>query len=143
MYWEVAQMVPITNETGFAELDKRRRELGMSRAAVARLAGVSEPTVTRILTDKEAGPTLPVMCAIAAALRVEIRLGETIKFASVVDADVYRTERARKKAVRLVSGLQGSMGLESQAVDSQTLNKMIDRTTIELLAGSKRKLWED
>ena len=46
-------MAPMVHETRFAELEKRRRELGMSRAVVAKLAGVSEPTVTRILTNKE------------------------------------------------------------------------------------------
>jgi hypothetical protein len=35
------------------------------------------------------------------------------------------------------------MGLEAQAVDSETVARTVDRTMIELLAKSKRKLWED
>ena len=136
-------MAPTVCETRFADLDRRRRELGMSRAAVAKLAGVSTPTVTRILTNKEKAPTFPVIRAIAAALGVEIRLGEEITVAPMIDADNYRKQRARAKAVRLVHRVQGSMGLEAQAADSRTVGKMVDRTMIELLAGSRRKLWED
>jgi transcriptional regulator with XRE-family HTH domain len=136
-------MTLITHEIRFADLEKRRKELGMSRAAVAKRAGVSEPTVTRILTDREAAPTLPVVRAITAALRVEIRLGDTIGFHPLVDVDDYRQEQARAKAIRLVHRVQGSMALESQAVDSATVERMVDRTIIDLLAGSKRKLWED
>jgi transcriptional regulator with XRE-family HTH domain len=136
-------MAPMVCETQFARLDSRRRELGMSRATLARLAGVSQPTVTRILMGKERAPTLPVIRAIAAALQVEIRLGEQIAVVPLIDADDYRRQRARAKAVCLVHRLQGSMGLEAQAVDSQIVDRMVDRTMIELLAGSKRKLWED
>jgi transcriptional regulator with XRE-family HTH domain len=136
-------MLARTTTIEFAHLEKRRRELGMSRAAVARLSGVSEPTVARVLTDRERAPTLPVIQAIAAALRVEIRLGESFKIASLIDADDYRRQRAKAKAIRLIHRLQGSMGLEAQAVDVKTVEKMVERTITELLAGSKRKLWED
>ncbi len=114
----------------------------MPRAVVARLAGVSEPTVTRVLTNK-AAPELRVIRAIAVALKVEVRVGEEITVVPRMDADDYRTQRAEAKAVRIVENVQGSMGLEAQAVDARTVQKMVQRTIHELLAGSKRKLWED
>ena len=131
------------HEMQFAQLDQHRRELGMSRAVVAKLAGVSEPTVTRVLTSKERAPTFPVIRAIAMALQVEIRVGDEISVDPLIDPDDCRKQRARAKAIQLVQRLQGSMGLEAQAVDSTTIDKMVDRTMIQLLAGSKRKLWED
>jgi transcriptional regulator with XRE-family HTH domain len=126
-----------------SELEKRRIELGMPRAVLAKLARVSAPTVTRILRNRETAPKLPVIRAIAVALKVEIRLGETSEVFPRVDAYEYREQRARIKAIRLVHGVQGSMGLEAQAVSAATVNRMVDQTVHELLAGSKRKLWED
>jgi hypothetical protein len=37
--------------------------------------------------------------------------------------------------------VQGTSGLEAQAVDREALEQMIRRTTHELLAGPKRRLW--
>jgi DNA-binding XRE family transcriptional regulator len=125
-----------------SQLEKRRLELGMPRGVVAKLASVSEPTVTRIFTNK-AAPELRVIRAIAIVLKVEVRVAEEITVVSRMDADDYRKQRAKIKAARLVQNIQGSMGLEAQAVDVRTVAKMVERTVHELLAGSKRKLWED
>ncbi len=114
----------------------------MPRGVVAKLASVSEPTVTRIFTNK-AAPELRVIRAIAIVLKVEVRVAEEITVVSRMDADDYRKQRAKIKAARLVQNIQGSMGLEAQAVDVRTVAKMVERTVHELLAGSKRKLWED
>jgi transcriptional regulator with XRE-family HTH domain len=128
---------------GAACMDDRRKRLGMSRALVASRSGVSLPTVTRILTGKETAPSLPKVQAIAAALGVSLHAGAVVRVEEDLDAEEFRRRQALAKARRLVRIVQGTMGLESQAVDARTLHEMIERTTKDLLAGPRRRLWED
>ena len=120
-----------------SQLELRRHQLGMSRPAVARRSGVSFPTVERILSGKEKNPGFANVQAIAAALGVEIHFQEP------QTAQDFRRVQATAKATRLARMVQGTMGLEAQAVDAETLRGMIDQTTSELLAGSNRKLWDE
>ena len=83
-------------------------------------------------------PTFPVIRAIAVALQVEIRVGEEISVDPLIDPDDCRKQRAWAKAIQLVQRLQGSMGLEAQAVDSTTIDKMVDRTMIQLFGRLRR-----
>jgi transcriptional regulator with XRE-family HTH domain len=124
-------------------LDERRKRLGMSRAILARRARVSQPTVTRILTGKESAPYLSNVQAIAAALGVSLIVGANFSVVEDVDVNDFRRRQALEKARRLNSMIQGTMGLESQAVDERALEEMLKRTVQDLLAGSRRRLWED
>lgn len=136
-------MIATRTPSAYAALDDRRKRLGMSRAIVASRSGVRLPTVTRLLTGKEAAPSLPNVQAIAAALGVSLRAGAVVRIEEDVDAEEFRRRQALTKARRLVRMVQGTMGLESQAVDARTLNELTERTVRELLAGPKRRLWED
>jgi transcriptional regulator with XRE-family HTH domain len=121
----------------FAEMEARRRALRMSRPALARRSGVSLPTVNRILSGKHEAPTLPVLTAIAEALGMELRLRPVAK------PEVFAERQAREVARKVVRLVQGTSGLEGQAVDPPTLRRLERRTEQELLAGSPRRLWGD
>ncbi|MGD0516338.1 MAG: helix-turn-helix domain-containing protein [Thermoguttaceae bacterium] len=127
----------------YSILDKRRKRLGMSRAILAMRSQVSQPTVTRILTGKESAPRLPNVQAIAAALGVSLIIGANLRVEEDLDVNEFRRRQALKKARRLNSMIQGTMGLESQAVDAHTLDEMLNRTVKDLLVGSRRRLWEE
>ena len=118
-------------------LEFRRHLLKMSKAALARRSGVSLPTVDRILTGKEQRPAFDCLLAIARALGVEIQMQET------QGVHEFRKARAQMKAVRIARMVQGTMGLESQGVDTQALDDMVEQTACELLAGPQRNLWND
>jgi transcriptional regulator with XRE-family HTH domain len=120
-----------------AELEFRRHQLRMSKRAVAKRSGVAPATVERILSGKEKSPRISNLGAIAEALGVEVTLGVS------TTPQEFRKARAIAKAKRIVSLVQGTMGLESQAVDQKTLNDMIEQTTSELLAGPPRRLWDE
>jgi transcriptional regulator with XRE-family HTH domain len=122
----------------FQKLEFRRVQLGMSRATVANRSGVSLPTVVRILSGKEQNPRLCNVDAIARALGVDI----SISLNDRQSVQEFRKSQAETKAKKLIGMVQGNMALESQAVDQSTVAGMIDQTTSELLAGSRRKLWE-
>lgn len=109
----------------------------MSRATLARRAKLSVPTVHRILTGKETGPSLETVEALAAALGLTIQIVETI------DAEEFRERQAQTKAAQLVGMVQGTMGLEAQAVDAKTLATLTKRNATRLLAGPPRRLWDE
>lgn len=127
----------VSERPTLSELDERRRRLGMSRAVLAKRSGVSQPTVTRILTGREPNPRWRSLLAIVEALGVSLVISQA------TPVDECRKQRARDKARRLVGMVQGTMGLESQALDQESLHLMIDRVYHQLLAGSPRNLWED
>lgn len=124
-------------------LERRRRDLGLTKAAVAARASVSLPTVNRLLAGKERRPTLDTVEAIARVLGVVVRLGASAGFDEVESAFELRKKQAAKKARRLVGMVQGTMGLEAQVLSPGELDQMTEQTACELMAGSSRKLWED
>jgi transcriptional regulator with XRE-family HTH domain len=119
------------------KLDLRRQTLGMSRATLAKRSGVSVPTVHRILSGKEDAPTVTSVEAIANALGMKITLTE------VVGADELRERQARKKAQQAAAMIQGTMGLEAQAIDQKSLESLARRNMNRLLSASGRKLWDE
>jgi transcriptional regulator with XRE-family HTH domain len=125
------------------QLENRRRRLGMSKRILAKRAGISLPTVNRILAGKEKRPAIGSVQALAVVLGVVLRLGVEISLDEVRDALTFRKEHASEKARRLVRMVQSTMGLEAQAVDSQAVDEMIEQTTCELLAGPSQRLWDD
>jgi transcriptional regulator with XRE-family HTH domain len=121
----------------FIDLERRRRELGMTYVTVATRSGVSLPTVQRILSGDRHNSSFANVMAIAHALDM------TIKFQSQIPTDELREKQAAKRARQLVGLVQGTSGLEGQAIDKNTFEKMVRQTVHELLAGSQRKLWAD
>jgi hypothetical protein len=80
--------------------------------------------------------TFAHVIAIARALGIE--LTPVVKERS----DEFRRKQARNKARYLVRLVQGTSGLEGQAVEPQDMESMVARTTEKLLR-SKRKLWSE
>jgi transcriptional regulator with XRE-family HTH domain len=119
------------------DLDKRRRELGLSYERLSKRCGVSVPTVQRVLSGRHTEASFANVAAIAEGL------GLGLRFESRVDPGRLRREQAERKARRLVALVQGTSGLEGQAVDPEAVEAMVEQTTHELLAGPKRKLWGD
>ena len=115
----------------------------MPKTALASRAQVSLPTVNRILSGREQKPQLRNLEAIAKVLGVVVKFGAATGVEPVVDAFELRKRQATEKARRVVRMVQGTMGLESQAVDSALADQMIEQTVCELLAGSPRRLWSE
>ncbi len=121
----------------FAELEGRRQKLRVSYQALAEQSGVSRPTVQRILSGRHPAASYANVASIVKAL------GYEITFVSRQDVQKMRTAQANQKAKKLVSLVQGTSGLEGQAVDSKAVQEMIEQTAVELLAGPGRKLWSE
>lgn len=133
----ITQLPPLTR------LELRRRALGMSRAALARRAGVSAPTVQRILSGAEQAPSLAVLHAIAAALGVRVSIGSRPTIEEEATPAEFRRRQAESKGARLAQMVQATMGLEAQSVEPVALEAIAQQHVHQLLAGSNRRLWED
>jgi transcriptional regulator with XRE-family HTH domain len=121
----------------FGVLQRRRQELGMSYELLAQRSGVSRPTVQRILSGRYPTASFASVVALGNALGLELRL------ASAVTPEQLKREQARKKAKKLAALVQGTCALEGQGVDRTGFESMVERTTHELLSGSKRRLWSE
>jgi len=73
--------------------------------------------------------------------RPTLAMGLGLRFDSIVDARELKRQQAELKAKKLVALVQGTSGLKGQAVDKTAVESMVEQTTHELLAGSKRRLW--
>jgi transcriptional regulator with XRE-family HTH domain len=120
----------------FSSLEARRRRLGMSKRIVAQRAGVSEPTVARILSGREKNPSISNVDAIATAL------GASLSLRIPADDQAFRFQQAQQKARQLVGMVQGTMGLESQAVDPAAYDQMVAELAHKLVSGSSLRLWD-
>jgi transcriptional regulator with XRE-family HTH domain len=109
----------------------------MSYELLSKRSGVSRPTVQRILSGRHNAASFANIVAIADSLGLGLRCD------TKVDARKLKREQAERKARKLVALVQGTSGLEGQAVDEKVAESMIEQTTHELLAGSNRKLWSD
>ena len=118
-------------------LNARRKRLGMTYQVLAARSGVSIATVQRILSCENDQANFSNVVAVVRAL------GMTANFIESVSDNEFCELQAQKKSKRLISILQGSSGLEGQAVDDQTLEDMVQQTVHELLSGPKRKLWAE
>jgi transcriptional regulator with XRE-family HTH domain len=118
-------------------LNQRRRALGLSYELLSKRSGVSRPTVQRILSGRHPAASFANIVSIANSLGLALRLE------SMVDAGDLKRDQAARKAKKLVDLVQGTSGLEGQAIDAKALDSMVKKTTRELLAGPKRRLWSE
>lgn len=124
-----------TPKSNLQLMNLRRKELGMSYAALADRSGVSSPTVHRILSGRHEGARYSNVLALADALGVSLRID------AETPIERFRQQNARRKAQRLVGMVQATSALEGQAVRDDTVDGMVLRTVHELCAGPSRKLW--
>ena len=124
-------------------LDRRRHEIGMTKKELAVRARIPIATLNRILSGQEKRLALDKVRALAGALGVVIHLGSTITLEEPKSPFELRETQATRKAEHVVRMVQGTMGLEAQAVGSDDLKAMVEQTKCELLAGSRRKLWSE
>jgi transcriptional regulator with XRE-family HTH domain len=119
----------------FVRLNERRKNLGMTLECLADRAGLSLPTVVRILSGKHLSAGIDNVFAICRALDVGLGIVRQPQPRTI------RKRQAKRKAEYLVGMLQGTSGLEGQGLDEQTMKEMKEQTVNDLLAGPRRRLW--
>jgi len=104
--------------------------------ALVRLSGVPVATVKRIL----ANPGRSRFDSVAAVGRV---LGIDFRTARKVPVEKVLRDRAEGKARYVARLVQGTQGLEASGVDEEGYRRLVAVATDTLLAGKKRKLWDE
>jgi|GEM_PF-790549 len=119
-----------------SRLSERRHVLGMTYDVLSERSGVALPTLKRILGSQPYKAAFEDVAAIAAALGVSLGIDRE------EDPIEMMRRQAHAKAERFVALVQGTSLLEAQGVDRERMVHMVQKTTAELMSGSKRRLWE-
>ena len=117
-------------------LDTRRRQLGITIRALARMSGVPIATVNRILADPSKVRFEHVV-AVGAVVGLDFLTARRVPVKRVLH------DRALAKARYVAKFVQGTQGLEAAAVDTAGYERLVEVATQALLAGKKRKLWDE
>lgn len=117
-------------------LSTRRRKLGITIGALARLSGVPVATVNRILANP-ASVRFEHVDTVGRVLGVNFREARKRKVEQVL------RDRAYEKARYVARVVQGTQGLEAAGVDASGYDRLVEVAAETLLAGKKRKLWDD
>lgn len=128
-------MTDATLRSLLRDLNNRRQALKMTTEALAQRSGLSRVTVCRLLSGSHPRVSLLHVVALAEALGVQI------EFKPMMAVDEFARRQAKHHARRLVRMMQGTMGLEAQAVSPDFLARMEEETSERLLNGSWKKLW--
>src|SRR5262245_45277955 len=91
------------------KLNTRRKALKMTWEALAQRSGLSRATVCRLLMGNQTNATFLNVAALARALGVKLKFQQT-------GEEDFVKRQARRQARKLVGMVQGTMGLESQAL---------------------------
>ncbi len=122
-------------------LAERKAKLGMSEAYIARRSGVSQSVVHRILSGKHSRAVFKDFLAIAKVLGLkETRVpnGFDLRWQSIPSI---LEDRAELLATVQAALVQGTSGLEGQAVSHQEQERLFLEYKSKLLAGPKKDLW--
>ena len=117
-------------------LMSRRKKLGMPTRTLVRMSGVPVATVNRILTNP-ARVRFEYVAAVARVLGVDMEAGKTVPLQRILK------DRAQIKASYVAKLIQGTQALEASALDQPGYERLIAVSIAALLAGKKRKLWDD
>jgi hypothetical protein len=101
----------------------------MSLAIVATRSGIKKSTVHRMLTGNQ-----KVDYGHLQALRRA--LGEGMPPQEMIERE------ASRRAKRIVSLVQGTMGLEAQGLEEEQLSGMYEKAFLKLIHGPRRRIWQ-
>jgi transcriptional regulator with XRE-family HTH domain len=126
-----------------ASLAERRKALGMPWDALVARSQVSRAAVCRLLKDRPTTAAFQTVIAVAEALGVPVDFDGSAIRSMPIEVGAFLESQAERQARKLVSMVQGTMGLESQALPNKVAAPLIQRTKQKLLAGPKKALWYD
>ncbi len=113
---------------------KRKKEAKMTLENIAKLANLSNRTVTRFFSGKD--------IKLSSAEKITNVLGLDLAGNEILDVKTLKEKRAKEKATYIVSLVQDTSSLEKQGLKSSDINILIQETKKEFLIGKYQKtLW--
>jgi transcriptional regulator with XRE-family HTH domain len=119
-----------------SQLNRQKRELGISFSVLSGRTGISEPTLKRIFSGQHNTAHLEHVLLIADALGVAFSM-------RLSNPEKIRRKQAEKKAKYIMSLVRGNSALEDQSVSKRAYDAMMEKTVTELLSGSNKQLWAE
>jgi len=116
------------------KLKKRKKSLGLTIDNIAKLANLGNRTVTRFFAGEDV--------KLSTLERITNIMGLDFAGNEIVDIKTLKEQRAKEKALYIVSLVQDTSSLEMQGLDSDKIEQLINETKEQFLTGDYRKnLW--
>ncbi|MDC9727628.1 MAG: hypothetical protein PSN35_07330 [Candidatus Thioglobus sp.] len=114
-------------------VQKRKKEIGLTIDNIAKLSNLGNRTVTRFLAGEDV--KISTVESITQLLGLDFSGN---KVTSIVDLE---QNRAKEKALYIVSLVQDTSSLEEQGLDDTQLNLLMKQAKDSLLHQYKKRLW--
>lgn len=119
-----------------ATLNARRKELDISQERLARMIGVSLPTVQRVFAQSpQHKVSLNTLENMATAM------GMTLQVRPSIPASELLLEQAHKRARELAQLVQGNSALEKQGLSEEGIGALESQIFLDLVKGPHSHLW--
>ena len=116
------------------KIKTRKEQIGLTIDNIAKLSQLGNRTVTRFFAGEDV--KLSTLEKITNVMGLDFAGNE------IVDIKTLKEQRAKEKALYIVSLVQDTSALEMQGLESEAINLLIEDTKEQFLTGAYRKnLW--
>jgi hypothetical protein len=114
-------------------VQKRKRQIGLTIDNIAKLSHLGNRTVTRFLAGDDV--KMSTVESITHLLGLDFAGNETLSINEL------KQNRAKEKALYMVSLVQDTSSLEGQGLDNEQLNLLIEQAKDSFLHQHQKSLW--
>lgn len=115
------------------KVQKRKKEIGLTIDNISKLSNLGNRTVTRFLAGDDV--KMSTVQSIIHLLGLDFAGNEIISIAEL------KQNRAKQKAIYMVSLVQDTSSLEEQGLDNEQLNLLIKQAENSFLHKHQKNLW--
>jgi len=116
------------------KIKTRKEQIGLTIDNIAKLSQLGNRTVTRFFAGEDV--KLSTLEKITNVMGLDFAGNE------IIDIKTLKEQRAKEKAIYIVSLVQDTSALEMQGLESEAINLLIEDTKEQFLNGAYRKnLW--
>ena len=116
------------------KIKTRKEQIGLTIDNIAKLSQLGNRTVTRFFAGEDV--------KLSTLEKITNIMGLDFAGNEVVDIETLKEQRAKEKALYIVSLVQDTSALEMQGLESEAINLLIEDTKEQFLTGAYRKnLW--
>ncbi len=114
-------------------VQKRKRQIGLTIDNIAKLSNLGNRTITRFLAGEDV--KISTVESITHLLGLDFSGNETLSINEL------EQNRAKEKALYMVSLVQDTSSLEKQGLDNEQLNLLIEQAKDSFLYQHQKSLW--
>jgi len=116
------------------KIKERKKSLGLTIDNIAKLSNLGNRTVTRFFAGEDV--------KLSTLEKITNIMGLDFAGNEIIDIKTLKEQRAKEKALYIVSLVQDTSSLEMQGLDSDKIEQLINETKEQFLTGDyKKNLW--